>query len=66
MFKLHQRAVHVYSEAGRVWKFKAICDKQPPDALKQLGQLMTDSHASCRDLYECSCTELDQLVTLAW
>lgn len=33
-FKLYQRAKHVYSEAARVWKFKQICEENPPDSLK--------------------------------
>ncbi|XP_056595225.1 N-acetylgalactosamine kinase isoform X1 [Triplophysa dalaica] len=61
-FKLYQRAKHVYGEAARVLQFKAVCDSAPLNAVAQLGELMNQSHASCRDLYECSCTELDQLV----
>nr|XP_020645734.1 N-acetylgalactosamine kinase isoform X2 [Pogona vitticeps] len=61
-FKLYQRAKHVYSEAARVLEFKKICTEAPEDALRRLGDLMNQSHASCRDLYECSCPELDQLV----
>ncbi|XP_066274025.1 N-acetylgalactosamine kinase-like [Branchiostoma lanceolatum] len=63
-FQLHDRAAHVYSEADRVFKFKAVCDEKPEDALSQLGRLMNASHASCRDLYNCSCAELDQLTQL--
>ena len=33
--------------------------------LRELGRLMNDSHASCRDDYECSCDELDELTSLA-
>ncbi|XP_016373288.1 N-acetylgalactosamine kinase [Sinocyclocheilus rhinocerous] len=61
-FKLYQRARHVYGEAARVLQFKAVCDSSPANAVTQLGDLMNRSHASCRDLYECSCPELDQLV----
>lgn len=61
-FKLYQRARHVYGEAGRVLRFKAVCDSEPTEAMQLLGDLMNQSHASCRDLYECSCPELDQLV----
>jgi len=60
-FKLHDRATHVYGEAKRVLRFKEVCDSQPEDALQQLGQLMNESHASCRDMYECSHPELDSL-----
>ncbi|XP_036432000.1 N-acetylgalactosamine kinase [Colossoma macropomum] len=63
-FKLYQRARHVYSEAARVLQFKAVCDSSPDGAVLQLGNLMNQSHASCRDLYECSCPELDQLVDI--
>ncbi|KAL7867926.1 hypothetical protein SRHO_G00093100 [Serrasalmus rhombeus] len=63
-FKLYQRARHVYSEAARVLQFKAVCDSSPDGAVLQLGNLMNQSHASCRDSYECSCLELDQLVDI--
>lgn len=33
--------------------------------LARLGQLMDSSHASCRDLYQCSCPELEELVAAA-
>lgn len=69
-FKLYQRAVHVYEEASRVWRFKEVCDqnashKSSRDSLALLGQLMNESHASCRDLYECSHPDLDQLVDIS-
>ncbi len=41
-----------------MWAFKEARD------LKELGRLMDASHASCRDLYECSCPELDVLTQL--
>jgi len=58
-FKLHHRALHVYSEADRVDRFERAC---LDDDLQAMGQAMRASHASCRDLYECSCKELDELV----
>ncbi|XP_077684987.1 N-acetylgalactosamine kinase isoform X4 [Eretmochelys imbricata] len=63
-FKLYQRAKHVYSEAGRVLEFKKICSEAPASALQLLGELMNQSHISCKDMYECSCPELDQLVDI--
>ena len=33
--------------------------------LEKVGQLMSESHASCDGLYECSCEKLNELVTLA-
>ena len=54
----------MYSEAHRVWEFKRVCDEKPADALVQLGSMMKASHESCRDLYECSCDDLDELTHL--
>ena len=65
-FRLRARALHVFREADRVLKFKAVCDRGGgSESLAELGQLMYASHESCRDLYDCSCKELDQLVELA-
>eukprot|EP00106_Octopus_bimaculoides_P011662 XP_014779104.1 PREDICTED: N-acetylgalactosamine kinase-like isoform X1 [Octopus bimaculoides] len=63
-FKLYNRAMHVFSEANRVHQFKAFCDNPDADAIQKLAKLMNDSHSSCRDLYECSCPELDSLVNI--
>lgn len=62
-FKLYQRAKHVYEEAFRVQEFRRICETSKDVEL--LGQLMIESHESCRDLYECSSPQLDELVALA-
>ncbi|OTF77050.1 hypothetical protein BLA29_002914 [Euroglyphus maynei] len=62
-FKLYQRAKHVYEEAYRVQEFRRICDTTKD--VEHLGQLMIESHESCRDLYECSSPQLDELVALA-
>jgi len=64
-FKLKQRALHVFEEANRVWKFQEVCNSGSECSLKELGQLMFDSHSSCRDLYECSHPQLDKLVQLS-
>ncbi|XP_074012028.1 N-acetylgalactosamine kinase isoform X4 [Numenius arquata] len=63
-FKLYQRAKHVYSEAARVLEFKKICNEAPANALQLLGELMNQSYISCREMYECSCPELDRLVDI--
>ncbi|KAJ8766296.1 hypothetical protein K2173_022355 [Erythroxylum novogranatense] len=65
-FKLHQRAAHVYSEAKRVHAFKDTVSSNlsDEDKLKKLGDLMNESHYSCSVLYECSCSELEELVTV--
>ncbi|KAG7991131.1 hypothetical protein I3843_02G060000 [Carya illinoinensis] len=65
-FKLHQRASHVYSEAKRVHAFKdtVASELSEEDKLKKLGDLMNESHYSCSVFYECSCPELEELVTI--
>ena len=59
-FKLLERASHVFSEAQRVYDFKAACDNKV--SLEKLGLLMFQSHESCSKLYECSHEKLDELV----
>lgn len=62
-FELKKRALHVYSESLRVVQFKMATEK-PSVTIEELGKLMSESHASCRDLYECSCPELDELAVI--
>nr|AFK38766.1 unknown [Lotus japonicus] len=66
-YKLHQRAAHVYSEAKRVHAFKDTVSSELSDEekLKNLGDLMNESHHSCSVLYECSCPELEELVNIS-
>lgn len=68
-FQLRSRAAHVYGESLRVNKFAELMMNAPENAslsyLEALGQLMNESQDSCRDLYHCSCPELDQLCEIA-
>lgn len=70
-FQLYKRTKHVFSEALRVLRLRSLClalDKEttlPEDTLSHLGGLMNASQASCSELFECSCPELDQLTGLA-
>ncbi|MCJ1286950.1 galactokinase [Xylographa opegraphella] len=69
-FMLRQRALHVFQEAIRVARFKALLKAPPPegshdDLLRSLGTLMNETQTSCREVYECSCPELDALCTIA-
>ncbi len=69
-FKLRQRALHVFSEAIRVIKFMSLLSSPPPDGHsedlpRELGSLMNETQDSCRQLYECSCPELDELCQIA-
>lgn len=40
-------------------------DSHASDTHIRLGALLDASHASCRDMFECSCKELDELTSLA-
>jgi N-acetylgalactosamine kinase len=59
-FKIKQRCIHVLTEALRVKTFTEICSSTHPDT-RCLGQVLNESHRSLRDLYECSCAEVDRL-----
>ena len=50
--------------------FKALLKTSPEKGgnqtlLQQLGDLMNQTQDSCRDVYDCSCPELDELCTIA-
>jgi galactokinase len=67
-FMLRQRALHVFTEALRVIKFRSLLSSPPStdlEYLKSLGALMNTTQDSCRDIYDCSCPELDELCDLA-
>lgn len=73
-FELYKRSKHVFTESLRVLQFQALCkqhqtrtsdDDDGKAVYKQLGALMDGSQASLRDLYNCSCDELNQVVEIA-
>lgn len=67
-FMLRQRALHVFTEALRVLKFRSLLSSPPSNGkelLTSLGELMNSTQDSCRDVYDCSCPELDELCELA-
>ncbi|KAF1327968.1 Galactokinase, partial [Globisporangium splendens] len=77
-FKLKQRALHVWTEANRVDQFRILCDDSDNSSIQNategsekaasaasIGELLLASHQSCQRLYECSCSELDELVACA-
>lgn len=68
-FKLRQRALHVFSEALRVQRFVALLhdksEREGADLHTKLGALVSETQDSCRDEYECSTEELDQLCEIA-
>jgi galactokinase len=61
-FKPLQRAAHVLAEAGRVHSCASALRAGKVDVA---AQAMTESHVSCRDLYEISTPQVEQLVTAA-
>lgn len=67
-FHLRQRALHVFTEALRVQQFMDLLnskDTNPKELGKELGSMLNDTQESCRDLYDCSCPELDELCEIA-
>ncbi|KAL2066890.1 hypothetical protein VTL71DRAFT_1314 [Oculimacula yallundae] len=66
-FKLRQRALHVFTEALRVLQFLSILENPSPtsNTASSLGALMNATQASCADLYECSCPEIDAICSIA-
>ncbi len=67
-FHLYDRTKHILSESLRVLQFRRLClsagsmsGQKVNDVVQSLGRLMDDSHASCRDQYDCSAEELNEL-----
>ncbi|OAA40494.1 galactokinase [Beauveria brongniartii RCEF 3172] len=67
-FKIRQRALHVFSEALRVMQFLKLLESTDPasaDVNQELGNLMNATQESCRELYECSSPEIDDICRIA-
>ncbi|KAF3069310.1 Galactokinase [Trichoderma lentiforme] len=71
-FKLRQRALHVFTEALRVLEFLTLLERplhtgatDTTQFNQELGRLMNETQDSCRDLYECSCPELDDICRIS-
>ena len=59
--------MHVFAESQRVEDFKATCESTElteEQKAAKLGQLMNESHKSCDELYDCSSTQLNELINL--
>lgn len=57
-----------YSEAARVYQYRSLLEQagdNDPDLALKLGHLMDESQESCRDLFNCSCPEIDEICTIA-
>ena len=59
---LRSRAVHVVQETART---RLAAELLARGRLKRFGELLYESHESCRRLYECSAPELDLVVAAA-
>jgi galactokinase len=59
---LYKRARHVITENERVLQ---TANAFQSGAIRELNQLMADSHSSLRDDYKVSCPELDLMVEIA-
>ncbi|TQN63776.1 Galactokinase, partial [Colletotrichum shisoi] len=80
-FKLRQRALHVFEEALRVLQFMKVLEQEAPAPApasgaaaaaddttaynRRLGAVLNATQDSCRDLYECSAPEIDELCRIA-
>lgn len=71
-FKLRQRALHVFGEALRVIKFLTLLESPLHTGAsdttgfnQELGALLNETQDSCREQYECSCAELDDICRIA-
>jgi len=76
-FMLRQRALHVFSEALRVQQTVALLggtsssddshgsSTDAKDVPGELGALLNATQESCRDDFDCSCPELDELCEIA-
>ncbi|KAI3392802.1 hypothetical protein diail_5193 [Diaporthe ilicicola] len=75
-FKLRQRALHVFREALRVLDFMSLLEDPANHPSggggadttaynERLGALLNDTQDSCRDDYECSCAEIDDICRIA-
>jgi galactokinase/tRNA pseudouridine(38-40) synthase len=67
-FQIGKRMAHVLSEAQRVESFRNLLlngsgSRDGASTVVELGQILLSSHASLRYQYECSCPEVDSLVS---
>ncbi|RMJ24519.1 Galactokinase [Aspergillus sp. HF37] len=67
-FLLRQRSLHCFTEARRVLDFKACLSQSETldeERIHYLGKLLNDSQDSCRNTYECSSVEVDEICSTA-
>ncbi|KAL0092546.1 galactokinase [Phycomyces blakesleeanus] len=65
-FRVRQRTHHVLTEARRVYQFSDACEDQSSDnTVKVLGELMNESQDSCKNMFDCSCPEIEQICEIA-
>ncbi|CAH7677081.1 N-acetylgalactosamine kinase [Phakopsora pachyrhizi] len=73
-FKIFSRARHVFTEAKRVYDFRNLLeqatendkdDEENFEFINRMGELMNESHFSCQVDYDCSCEELEEIISIA-
>lgn len=71
-FQLRRRAMHVVSEAKRVFDFKKILSEAQElqnglddQKIRSLGDLLNETQKSCSEVYDCSAPELDEICAIA-
>jgi galactokinase len=62
--KIRTRALHHFGEVQRVNQAVEILNQNPRDAMKNLGELMNQTHRSLRDLYEVSTPDVNHLISI--
>ncbi|ODV93282.1 hypothetical protein PACTADRAFT_35911 [Pachysolen tannophilus NRRL Y-2460] len=66
--QLYKRAKHTYSEELRVLDALFLLESKPSDSLEfftKFGELMDESQKSCDSNYGCSCSEIDEVCSIA-
>ncbi len=63
--ELGKRISHVLSEAERVERFKSVMDGEAESdaAVDKIGEILDESHKSLKEKYQCSCDEVDDVVS---
>lgn len=62
-FSIGKRMRHIMTESLRVERFEETMRAETPggDLVAKVGLILNESHASLRDLFECSCVQADEV-----
>jgi galactokinase len=62
--KIRARALHHFGEVQRVKQAVKILQENPADAMKKLGELMSATHRSLRNLYGVCTPDVNELISI--